>query len=430
MKTSSSSVLVTIALSMLLATRVYADDKQLEPQFQESFANLIASHCLECHSTEVAEADVDLEALLDWNSLPSNALVLQRALEQIKTQQMPPSDSTQFSAEERNQIMDWSTQWLRIEAQRRAGDPGPIILRRLNNAEYTYTLRDLTGVPSLDPAKEFPADGAAGEGFSNAAAALSMSPALVHKYLDAGKAVAKYAVLLPDGIRFEARPSSSDMTIQLLDAIRAFYARYTDNQGGEQVNLQGIVFETNQGGRLPVESYIAATIAIREQLSATDTTPVNKAQVIETVARERTLNLKYLAALWEMFSKTSPPNTDQGLLEPLRRRWRSTSLENADSLSAEILSWQKSLWKFSSIGHIGKVNGPKSWQEPVDPIQTQQELKYPLPERPGQDRVSFFLQIGDAGDGSDGDHVLLERPRLIAPGDQRFCSGMSIPYLR
>ena len=35
-------------------------------------------------------------------------------------------------------------------------------LRRLNNAEFTYTIRDLTGV-ELDPTRDFPVDGAAGE---------------------------------------------------------------------------------------------------------------------------------------------------------------------------------------------------------------------------------------------------------------------------
>ena len=45
-------------------------------------------------------------------------------------------------------------------------------LRRLSNAEFDYTIRDLTGV-DLKPTREFPADGAAGEGFTNAAEALT-----------------------------------------------------------------------------------------------------------------------------------------------------------------------------------------------------------------------------------------------------------------
>ena len=43
------------------------------------------------------------------------------------------------------------------------GDPGPVVLRRLSNAEYNYTISDLTGL-DLDPTREFPIDGAAGEG--------------------------------------------------------------------------------------------------------------------------------------------------------------------------------------------------------------------------------------------------------------------------
>src|SRR5437870_13694870 len=97
-----------------------------------------------------------------------------------------------------------------------AGDPGPVVLRRLSNAEYTYTLRDLTGVDALDPAREFPVDGAAGEGFTNTGNALVMSPALVTKYLDAAKDVASHAVLLPDGFRFSPHSTRQDWTNERL----------------------------------------------------------------------------------------------------------------------------------------------------------------------------------------------------------------------
>ena len=119
---------------------------------------------------------------------------------------------------------------------------------------------DLTGV-DLQPAREFPVDGAAGEGFTNTGNALVMSPALLSKYLDAGKKIAGHAVLLPDGFRFSpARPAATGPTRSLAQ-IRSFYGRFTDAGGGTQVNLQGIVFGTNDGGRLPLEKYLAATIA-------------------------------------------------------------------------------------------------------------------------------------------------------------------------
>ncbi len=43
------------------------------------------------------------------------------------------------------------------EAQKNAGDPGPVLARRLNNAELDYTIADLTGV-DIHVTREFPVD--------------------------------------------------------------------------------------------------------------------------------------------------------------------------------------------------------------------------------------------------------------------------------
>src|SRR4029077_16402126 len=113
--------------------------------------------------------------------------------------EMPPKEKPQPTPVEREQLFTWVNAVLDEIALASAGDPGPVVLRRLSNVEYTYTIRDLTGVDSLDPAREFPVDGAAGEGFMNVGNSLVMSPSLITKYLDAGKAVASHALLLPDG---------------------------------------------------------------------------------------------------------------------------------------------------------------------------------------------------------------------------------------
>src|SRR5206468_11400520 len=117
----------------------------------------------------------------------------------------------------------------------------PVVLRRPSNAEYTYTVRDLTGLSDLQPARQFPVDGAAGEGFTNTGQALVMSPALLAKYLDAGKEIAAHAVLLPDSFRFSPSTSRRDATNEILARIRALYRRHADGEGGTRVNLQGIV---------------------------------------------------------------------------------------------------------------------------------------------------------------------------------------------
>ena len=80
------------------------------------------------------------------------------------------------------------------EARRNAGDPGLVLARRLSNAEYNNTIRDLTGA-DLRPAREFPVDPANQAGFDNSGESLAMSPALLTKYLQAAREVANHMVL-------------------------------------------------------------------------------------------------------------------------------------------------------------------------------------------------------------------------------------------
>ena len=128
-----------------------------------------------------------------------------KVVEMMEDGEMPPKKKPQLTAAERKAFLGWIRKYLDAEALANAGDPGRVVLRRLSNAEYTYTIQDLTGV-KLTPAREFPVDGAAGEGFMNVGDAMAMSPALVQKYLDAGKEVASHAVLTPKGIRFRSAP--------------------------------------------------------------------------------------------------------------------------------------------------------------------------------------------------------------------------------
>ena len=121
---------------------------------------------------------------------------------------------------------------LDAEARARAGDPGQVPLRRLSNAEYDCTIRDLTGV-DLRPAREFPADGAAGEGFTNAAEALTdISPALLNKYLTRPRTIADHAVLLPDGFRFSPGKTRRDWTDESMARLRAVLRRLYPSTAG------------------------------------------------------------------------------------------------------------------------------------------------------------------------------------------------------
>jgi hypothetical protein len=390
----------------------------LSAEYSAKTLPLLKSFCLDCHSTEAMEGELDLERFHDLKSIRTNPQVWQKVLEMLDNGEMPPAKATQPTPDQKRQLRQWVVSYLEAEALAGAGDPGPVVLRRLSNAEYTYSIQDLTGV-ALQPAREFPVDGAAGEGFTNTGNALVMSPSLVTKYLDASREIAGHAVLLPDGIRFSEFSTRNDWTNATLDNIRSFYREFADHGGGDKVNLQGIVFDTNEGGRLPVERYIHATLVDRSALQ-------NGTMSVETVAAAHGLNSRYLDLLWKQLhptTATSPKPSERDsspsaslLLDDLRAQWRSATPDDAAKLTERISRWQQALWRFTTVGHIGKLNGPKAWMEPVSPVTSRQEVRLPVPVAADGKDVVLYLGTGTAGDGNSQDFAVWERPRLVAKG--------------
>ena len=189
--------------------------QKLADEFGREIRPILDQHCMKCHAADVQEGTLDLEQFARLEDVRRSTKTWLKVAEMLDNGEMPPKKAPQPSPERRQRLRGWVADYLKAEALASAGDPGPVVLRRLGNAEYTYTLLDLTGV-DLQPAREFPVDGAAGEGFTNTGNALVMSPALLSKYLDAGKKIADHAVLLPDGIRFSPGATRRDWTDELL----------------------------------------------------------------------------------------------------------------------------------------------------------------------------------------------------------------------
>ncbi len=398
------------------------DLRRVESDYSTKAQPVLKEYCLGCHSAEKHKGDLDLERFTSLTEVIKQPKVWQTVLDQISLGEMPPKEKPQPSPAQKELLQQWVNSALNAAAQARAGDPGPVVLRRLNNAEYTYTIRDLTGIPSLDPAKEFPVDSASGEGFMNVGNSLVMSPSLVTKYLDAAKEVAAHAVLLPDGIAFSPSTSQRDWAEERLAGIRAFYARFTESGGGSAVNLQGIKFDTKDGGVLPLVKYLETTLELRgapvsdlsrisaKKLAGSETgAPTEQ---VRKLAVERGLNAKYLGTLWTALNDPKPSL----VLDPIRVQWRTAKPGDAVSLARSIAQWQQTLWRFTQVGHIGKRDGPKAWQVPVTPLAAAREVRLKLPAPATGKDVTLYLAASDAGDGNENDFGVWENPRLVAPG--------------
>ena len=378
--------------------------------YQKNILPILEVYCLDCHSNDKAEADVNFDKFRTIQDIKKDPKVWIKVDRMLSSRQMPPRDSDQPSKNDREVLSEWVQSFLMDEAKARVGDPGRVVLRRLSNDEYNYTVRDLTGVNSLDLTREFPVDGAAGEGFTNSGDAQGMSPALATKYLDAGKEIANHVVLTPKGIRFSPFKTERDRTDELLSRIQEFYRQFTEDGGGSSVNLQGIKFTTNQGGRLPLSRYLNATLSERRAL-------ISGIKTIDSLAKERGLNAKYLKLLWDTLSAD---NKDQGsVLNELRKRWKSTKSNDSSELVSYIQKEQKRFWKFNTIGHIDSEGRTPPWMEMVgvkNLVTTRYDVKWKLPDVVGEGDVVFYLIVNDADDGNENDYVVWKNLRLEGGG--------------
>ena len=370
----------------------------LAKQFAEQTRPTMQKHCLGCHSTKKQEGDLDLERFATLDSIRKEPEIWRHALEQIQAGEMPPKNKPRPSANEQVAITGWIQSYLRAEALANAGDPGPVLLRRLSNVEYDNTIRDLTGI-DLKPTREFPADGAAGEGFTNVGDALVMSPALLEKYMEAAKGIATHLVMLPDGTKFSKNNSQADWTNELLDEIRRIYRLRTDPEGHTRVLLQGLEWDTNAGGRIPISQYLNATILLRESGKS-------DSKAIAEIAAKEKLSAKYIEILWEQL--TQP--TDSPILNRLQSQWKRTTAENIKPLAIEIQNWQKAVTKFGSVGHF------KPWLGTQDPVATRVNLSEPLLKSPNGDAISLELSALRIGSQAEEIRLAWINPRLEKPG--------------
>ncbi|MES2462289.1 MAG: DUF1592 domain-containing protein [Armatimonadota bacterium] len=179
---------------------------ELEKEFARTVRPFMQTYCASCHGSDKPEAQLDLTSYATMSSVVKDFPHWSLVLERISVKQMPPPEmSPQPSAKQREAVMAWIRAVRQFEANRNAGDPGPVLARRLSNAEYDYTIRDLTGV-DLRPTREFPVDPANQEGFDNSGESLTLSPALMKKYVQAARSIADNLVLTSTGLEFASHP--------------------------------------------------------------------------------------------------------------------------------------------------------------------------------------------------------------------------------
>ncbi|WP_395717142.1 DUF1592 domain-containing protein [Prosthecobacter sp.] len=345
-----------------------ADWKAVEP--------MLAAKCYECHNADKMKGDVDLKQFAADPKLAEEFEIWTKVKDTIDNGDMPPRKAKQLTSDEKAAITGWVQNGLDVLAEAKSGDPGPVTMRRLTNAEYDNTLRDLTG-RDYALAKEFQTDGGGGEGFTNTGDVLFMSPAAIDKYFAAARKLADHATIMPGtGV--------------------VFHPNRIGLRGPEQVKAQAqqglyVWYQQKAAPHLPKddENMREADYMLACWKHKHAKTPLDQ------LAKDMKLSVHFLSNWWNLVNSTEPKSR---YLDLVRVPWRElpadekAAHERIKSIEADMLSW----------------NNPK---KPGSGVQRQQQdsdgIRPYVMQGPVNGKTHVNLCFGDTGDGNKGDIALV-----------------------
>jgi len=160
--------------------------------FQGNVQPFLSQHCFACHNEKIKTANLNLAAYKDEQSASAHPEVWDKVREKLTSGTMPPPGLPVPNKAETSAVTAWIGDLLTRSGFTTVTDPGRVMARRLNRAEYNNTIRDLLGI-AYRPADDFPVDDS-GYGFDNIADVLTVSPMLIEKYLTAARKASQLAV--------------------------------------------------------------------------------------------------------------------------------------------------------------------------------------------------------------------------------------------
>jgi mono/diheme cytochrome c family protein len=187
---ATAAGLACIAAAALLAPRRDAAAEGADETPGRDVGAFLSKWCFECHSGAKPEGELDLAKLAASPDAEDASDAWREVRRRLKRREMPPKKAPQPPVADAAKVIDW------IDARPSAArevDPGRVTLRRLSRFEYRRTIRDLLGV-DVDVESRLPADEVT-LGFDNVGDAMSLSPALLEKYVAVAEEIAPLAIV-------------------------------------------------------------------------------------------------------------------------------------------------------------------------------------------------------------------------------------------
>ena len=166
------------------------------PKKEDGRATLfLEKHCADCHDADSHKGDFRIDQLpADLGNVPSPdaAKAWGRVLARMEAGEMPPPKKERPPQKDLQWMLEWSKHGLAKEITARRSE-GRTRIRRLNRLEYENTVRNLLGITT--PLQDMLPNDEVADGFDTAAAALSISPVHIQRYMEAAETALKAATV-------------------------------------------------------------------------------------------------------------------------------------------------------------------------------------------------------------------------------------------
>jgi hypothetical protein len=197
-------------------------------------------YCFQCHGDAAnPTAGVSLSKL-SARPVGDNFQAWQKVSGVLEQNRMPPKGLPQPTEDQRRAALAWVRTQLASFANKNAGDPGRVTVRRLTSGEYGYAVNDLTGL-DLDLGRDSANDSVGGEGFMNFGDVQFMQDANLERYLETAKLVADHAVIGAGPLQFFDHPGKTGFELSAITRIKRIYEsegfRTVSGEGGHAFGL-------------------------------------------------------------------------------------------------------------------------------------------------------------------------------------------------
>ena len=182
-------LLLAVSVGVFLSSSYWRTAQAVSPNISAHQA-LLEEYCVGCHNQKAKTADISVEGL-NFNDVSKDAAVWEKVLRKVRTGQMPPANLPQPKAADTTAFVTWLEGAL-DKAAATNPNPGRPAPHRLNRAEYSNAIRDLLAV-DVKPGLALPVDDS-GHGFDNIGEVLTLSPALLERYMSAARRISRLAV--------------------------------------------------------------------------------------------------------------------------------------------------------------------------------------------------------------------------------------------